>query len=97
VGVSFSGSTNLKLIASRIEALGASANYGLSTNTGGRVNVDNSSVSASTATLQLVGTSGGVFIGASRLEGGAVQPGSMQVVCAGVYDEAYVFSASVCP
>jgi hypothetical protein len=53
---------------------------------------------------QISGTTGSVYstgvvtqIGATQLGGGAVHNDTSTMTCAGVYDEAYVFSASTCP
>ena len=61
-----------------------------------RITVDNSRISGSYASVEGDSTSR-FFIGGTRLEGGAVIPGTGTATCAGVYDEDYVFYPDTCP
>jgi hypothetical protein len=59
------------------------------------VTIDGSQITASTNTI--VNYGGATYVGASKLEGGSVIIGTGTVICAGVYDENYVFHANTCP
>ena len=82
---------------SQVNALGGSSNYGIY-NVGASgaytVIVRDSQVLASSATLRN-DTAYILRVAVSQLSGGAVSGSG--VTCAGVYDEAYTFSASACP
>jgi hypothetical protein len=57
------------------------------------VYINNSSIRGATNSISIA--TADVFVGGSQLAGGPVLGGG--VTCAGVWDEAYVFSASTCP
>jgi hypothetical protein len=78
---------------SALSAFNGSKNYGIYNQSSTTINVDNSQVTGSTNTIVTFG--GPVKIGASLLSGGPIA--DTGTVCAGVYDEAYVFYPSTCP
>jgi hypothetical protein len=92
--------SDLRVRSSSFEAVNANAAVttgidALGSGGAGRALIDGSTIVAAGQTLR---ETGGLVlrVGASRLEGGAVQT-SGSTVCAGVYDEAYTFYASTCP
>jgi hypothetical protein len=87
-GIYLNASAKLLVEQSQIRTLGDSG-YGISS--GGDVVIDHSEIAGATGTV----ASFGVYIGATRLQGGAVSGAS---VCAGVYDEAFTFyPGPACP
>jgi len=87
-GIFLGANSHWTLSGSRIEAVGAMTNTGIK-GTDGSVTVDNSVITASTATVDVAGAVGSIRIGASRLDGGAVVIGGAS--CAGVFDKLNTF------
>lgn len=94
VGVTFTKGTGLmRLLGSRIEAVGAGS-YGVWSKVGGAsVTVASSEVGGETATVAGIGESV-VAVSSSVLNGGPAGEGT---VCAGVTDESYTFYPNECP
>lgn len=91
------GSSGWSLTGSRIEATGGGSNIGIQ-GTLGSVRIDNSSILASTITVNATEGTGYVYISSSRLSGGAaVIANEFGTTCAGVTDEDNLFYANVCP
>lgn len=92
-GVHFDGTSSPRLLIeqSRIRAL-ETGGYGIHSVGGGDVLIDHSEIAGETSTVEAFD----VFIGATRLHGGPVS--AVTATCAGVYDEAFVFTAGpTCP
>lgn len=86
-GIQFRGS-QLKVEHSRIEASATGQSYGVDCQTPIDPGlIDHSEIAGATFSVS------GVNVGASQLRGGA----AAFSICAGIYDESYVFSASTCP
>ena len=84
-----------------IEGSGGTNNYGIynwgGTGTDNTLKVNNSQIIGSTATIYSDTEEFTTYVGASLLAGGSVDPNGGEVICAGVYDETYIFFASSCP
>jgi len=90
----FSASATLQNCA--IQATGETYSYSIYNQDyvgGHTLRVNNSPITSSGNTIYNI--SGAILIGASQLNGGAVDGGG--ITCAGVYDEAYTFYADTCP
>lgn len=95
--VGFLSASSAYIIGSVLEASGPGASYGLSLSSDHVVSLDSSVAIGATNTL-VNASSGTMRAGSTRLEGGPVANNSTgAIVCAGVYDEDYVFYANICP
>lgn len=90
-GIYLNAFVKLLVEQSQIRALGTSS-YGVRSLQGGDALIDHSEIAGATSTVDGFD----VYIGATRLHGGAVS--SSTEACAGVYDEAFTFYAGpTCP
>ena len=96
----YAGDSDVNLVGVNITASGGSvANYGvraLSTGVAYTIQIDQSTINAFTNTYY-GDAEYTVYVGGSKLKGGAVNKNGGTSVCAGNYDEAFVFYASSCP
>ncbi|MFT5452346.1 MAG: hypothetical protein ACI9N9_001838 [Enterobacterales bacterium] len=98
VGLYLTATTVAKFMNGRFEGYSDASAWGIRTigasSLSNRTVIDNSVIVGATATIS---DSQGydLLIGASRLDGGAVD--STTVICAGVYDENYAFLQNSCP
>jgi hypothetical protein len=91
------GSSGWTVTGSRIETTGSGSNIGIM-GSPGSVTIDNSTIIASTATVNTTESTGFIYIGATRLAGGAaVVINESTTVCAGVFDEDNLFYTNTCP
>ena len=100
-GISLGPFADVTVRNSTLIARGTPNSDGVKSFGGGTIRVDGSVVVGDTNTVDVQGTPSNpalVLIGASRMEGGATAvTADVTLTCAGVYDEAYAFSASTCP
>jgi hypothetical protein len=91
-GIYLNASLRLLIEQSQIRSTGTSG-YGVSSLQGGDVLIDHSEIMGGTSTVEGFN----VFVGATRLHGGAVVSFATEA-CAGVYDESFTFFAGpACP
>lgn len=92
IGIDSSMTGPIYIENSQVRATGTSSVYGVRANAA-TVTVDHSEIAGETGTVQGLN----VFVGATRLHGGAVSTFATEV-CAGVYDESFTFYAGpACP
>jgi pectin methylesterase-like acyl-CoA thioesterase len=87
------------IIDSAIRGLNGATNYGITAGFSGSAittNIFNSRIEGSTNTIR---SAAGITtrVAVSQLAGGPVDASFGPIICAGVYDESFVFSASACP
>jgi hypothetical protein len=95
----YANASSLTIQNSIISASGGTNNIGIknyATSGSYTVTLNNSQVTGSTNTI-INHSEFTTRVGASLLDGGAVNANGGTVTCAGVYDEAYAFYASTCP
>jgi hypothetical protein len=95
-GINIGANANVVILNSSIEATGSPTAEAIVSISGGTISIDHSTLSASSATINVAGSPGSVMIGATKMSGGAAVS-SVPMTCAGVYDETNTFSASTCP
>lgn len=89
--------SSLKIMNVAVGGSGGASNIGVynTSDSGSIVKIDHSAISGDTYSVYTLSDCE-TYIGNTRLEGGMVGGGGDNT-CAGVYDENYTFSASVCP
>ncbi len=90
----------ISVVDAELSGEGGTSNYAVrysNGTTGSVLKVERATLRGTTAALLSDGSNGArVFVGSSQIDGSLTAPGVV-LVCAGVYDEAFVFHPNTCP